>query len=561
MAVTNNLTLIHACETTTDATTSCVMDGGAAGTYLSGGGEFIQGSAAYGFDLDIETLTEVFTPSANLNLSGQTVWIWLYSLTQSFLDTWANGGITCRLDDGTNYSEWYLTGSDRPSAGGYVRLCFSTGTTPDAISGTLNLSSVNTIEFDFIGVTKSKLPENVFIDYLQYGADGTGMTMTGGSFATPETFADVEGDDVTAAIGMISESNGVYYLNGPIEFGDNSGTGNAYFADTNQLLSSISHYRSFTTSNRTSAESLVSSSHNTISLVGNGTGVTSFEFGEKTGSLGYAGCTVKTGGDRRIVFTCTDTNVDILHIFGSNFIDCGAISLPLNKGGGDTEVISSNFNGCDQINPDTCLFQSNIIAATNASTTGGLLVDSSGTANISDLTSISGGTGHSIYINATGTYNFVGWGFSGYGGTPGSNLVSSSGSTDAGVYNNSGGAVTINVSGGGDSPSCRNGAGATTQVNANVSVIFDNLKDNSEVRIYTTGTSTELAGIEDATAGTPDDRSFTASLSAGASVDYVIHNFQPGDEIYQTIRVETFTWPSTDTTITVQQQLDRNAEN
>ena len=53
MAVTNNLTLIHACETTTDATTSCVMDGGAGGSYLGGVGEFVQGTYGYGFDVDI----------------------------------------------------------------------------------------------------------------------------------------------------------------------------------------------------------------------------------------------------------------------------------------------------------------------------------------------------------------------------------------------------------------------------------------------------------------------------------------------------------------------------
>lgn len=92
-----------------------------------------------------------------------------------------------------------------------------------------------------------------------------------------------------------------------------------------------------------------------------------------------------------------------------------------------------------------------------------------------------------------------------------------------------------------------------------VNVTFDNLKDNSEVRIYEAGTNTELAGIEDATAGSVDNRNFAASLLAGTSVDYVIHNWQSGVTVYQSIRVNAFTWPSTDTTIQVQQQVDRNA--
>ena len=131
-------------------------------------------------------------------------------------------------------------------------------------------------------------------------------------------------------------------------------------------------------------------------------------------------------------------------------------------------------------------------------------------------------------------------------------------SANATIFNNTGTAITINVSEG-DTPSVRNSAGSTTTVNNNVNVTFSNLKDNSEVRIYATGTSTELAGIEDATAGSPDARTFTASISAGTAVDYVIHNWQPGVTVYETIRVNNFTWPSTNQTIVVQQRVDRTA--
>lgn len=104
-------------------------------------------------------------------------------------------------------------------------------------------------------------------------------------------------------------------------------------------------------------------------------------------------------------------------------------------------------------------------------------------------------------------------------------------------------------------------AGVSVTISTDIVATFANLKDNSEVRIYTAGTSTELAGIEDATAGSADARTFAASIASGASVDYVIHNFQPGDEVYQTIRVEGFSWPTAPQTIVIQQQLDRNVEN
>ena len=70
---------------------------------------------------------------------------------------------------------------------------------------------------------------------------------------------------------------------------------------------------------------------------------------------------------------------------------------------------------------------------------------------------------------------------------------------------------------------------------------------------------TEIDGIEDATTGTTDNRSFTWSAAAATVVDYVIHNWQPGVPVYQSIRVDDYTVPSSDTSIPIQQTIDRNA--
>lgn len=103
--------------------------------------------------------------------------------------------------------------------------------------------------------------------------------------------------------------------------------------------------------------------------------------------------------------------------------------------------------------------------------------------------------------------------------------------------------------------------GTTWTPPSTTTVTFTGMKDNSEVRVYLTGTSTAVAGIEDATSGTTDDRSFAWSTTASTVVDYVIHCFQPGDEIYESIRVEGYTVPASNTSIAIQQRLDRNAEN
>jgi hypothetical protein len=164
--------------------------------------------------------------------------------------------------------------------------------------------------------------------------------------------------------------------------------------------------------------------------------------------------------------------------------------------------------------------------------------------------------GHAVRCDTVGTYAWIGNTDSGYTGTRGSNLIESTGSTDAMFYNNSGGLITLDVSGGGQAPSVRNGAGATTQVNLNAIVTFDEMKDDTEVRIYEAGTDTEIDGIENATAGSADDRNFAASIEQGLSVDYVLHSV-----LYETIRVEAFSWPTTDQTVNVQQRLDRNYDN
>ena len=102
---------------------------------------------------------------------------------------------------------------------------------------------------------------------------------------------------------------------------------------------------------------------------------------------------------------------------------------------------------------------------------------------------------------------------------------------------------------------------STVNIVANTQVTFAAMKDNSEIRVYDSGTGVEIAGIEDATAGTLANRNVVWSDSAGNTVVYVIHNFQVGDEIYETIRVNNFVIPSTDITLNIAQRIDRNAEN
>jgi hypothetical protein len=86
----------------------------------------------------------------------------------------------------------------------------------------------------------------------------------------------------------------------------------------------------------------------------------------------------------------------------------------------------------------------------------GTKVTSDDPANLSNNSFTSAGTGHAIEITTPGTYAFDANTFVGYG---------ADGTTDAAIYNNSGGAVTLNLQNYGDQvPTVRNGAGASTTI-------------------------------------------------------------------------------------------------
>ncbi len=353
MAVTNNLTLIHACDAITDATTSHVLSGTGAPVIKTLAADEIeprQGTGCYGVDLDVETLYfNIAHASTSWNLTNSTIYAWFAFYTASYLDTWANGAVTCRLiDASSNYSEWYLGGSGNLGSA-WQRLCFSTSTTPDAVSGTLSISAVTNIRFYFTGITKSKLAENVLMDFVHYAADGTGITVTGGTSGTPETFADIYGDDDTAAIGLFFERDGIYYMNGPLTFGDSGGTSNMYFKDTNKVVAVIGRYRSFTTTNRTSAETLLASSHYDITVEGNTTGTHSFVLGDVTGTNGYNGCTITSGGSVIAPnFSVGNANMDTFNLYGCSFTGLGTTTLVNDS---SHHLYSCSFSGCGQVDP------------------------------------------------------------------------------------------------------------------------------------------------------------------------------------------------------------------
>lgn len=139
--------------------------------------------------------------------------------------------------------------------------------------------------------------------------------------------------------------------------------------------------------------------------------------------------------------------------------------------------------------------------------------------------------------------------------------------TDGIFYVSRGGIVILNVSNGANPATFENTGtipGATI-INNVVSLTLANLRDNTEVRVYAEGTTTELAGVENATDGTSDDRSVTFALDAAIQVDIRFAHGQAADGNHYLVppadAILDFTWPSNTTTIPITQVIDRTFDN
>jgi hypothetical protein len=114
---------------------------------------------------------------------------------------------------------------------------------------------------------------------------------------------------------------------------------------------------------------------------------------------------------------------------------------------------------------------------------------------LDNVSFVSAGTGHALELgpNCPATIELIGHSYTSYAGTDGStgNEV---------IYNNSGKSITIDVTTG-DIPTIRNGSGASTTVNNNVSHTLTGLQDNSEVTYVRVSDSAELFHVENSSGG------------------------------------------------------------
>lgn len=452
---------------------------------------------------------------------GQHIIIWLNVLgTPSPID---GGRIV--VGDGTSLGAWYVpfptgyTGGFQPrvinTAANFDQIISGSWTTtgnPTQLSnitqmgGGLNVTSKVSGNFSNVGVDQF--------------TTGTGLRVDAGTSGTPNTFETLRAADEGSAIwGWMTSSLGSYVSRGGIYIGPSTGTATSVFSDSGQVV--------------VFAGERVATGFYVISVRGSGT------------DLSIVNCVIRAEdtSKARWSFSVDGTSIPSVDISGGLWSGYNTITLQ------SSSVLSSlTLDDGNSIVQNGGTISGCVVQNSNT-TTGTALITCDDPSNIEN-TEFFFSAGHALeFTTATAGNSYT------FSGNTFDVNFGANGSTDAAIYNNSGGAVTLNISGG-TTPTVRNGTGASTTIVNSINITLTGMRDNTEVRVYEAGTTTVVDGIEDVVDGTTDNRSFTFSDEAGDHVDIIVHNLN-----YKWLKISDFTIPSTNTSIPIQQQIDRNYSN
>jgi len=423
------------------------------------------------------------------DLSDATLYL---ILKDNLVQTAANGGVQYVIGDGTDRIGYVVGGNDDPGMPLDVFWnCYKLDVTERAnapynntYAGNINnltLTAISQVGLGTVHLAKAQgNVDNIKLDRMSYHANGSyALRINGGTSGTPENTADVETDSITNGWAIITNPKGSQYdFYAPTEWGEPVANADAYFNASDEQWTLVGGAAGI--------------GHFPFRVVGNATDTVSFEL--QSVSITNIGT--------RASFDMSDTNIDTLDLNTVTFTDLGAITFPPNTA---TRAITAIiFNNCDQaylddINATSIIFN----GTTNAD--GAIRVDTVGQlTNQSGFTFNSDGTGHAIIITTAGTYDLNDFNFNDYG---------ADGTTNAAIYNNSGGAVTLNIVGG-NSPTVRNGTGASTTVNnpvvltvagmpvgAELVITDDQDPPNELLQVEATVTGTEVYNYQGADAG------------------------------------------------------------
>ena len=468
------------------------------------------------------TIEDIELAITSRNMSaGELVYVWC--LANGIMDTQVNGGQGVLLHDGTNQIGYHVAGSDKAAfrhnskSVGWQCMLLDTGSLPANFTAragaeaSLVLTAITAVGAMYKTLAKSVGGAvNCFTDIIRIGNGG--ITITGGGTGTEGTFLEIATEDSSdvslKAYGICHEvASGVFGLQGALTFGDSAGTLSVDFKD--QDVTVVFEDRGIGTDKYK------------ITIANNATGNTDFQLGIKVGTDGGSnGCSLTCPVGVGAAFDASDTDVELVLLYGGQFANYDQLFKFSSDAtnGPNHEVFGYTFSGCAQIDIGLVKFENNTIVNT-VDANGGIL----GNRSLTNLTFISDGTGHAIYITSPGTYSYAGLSFSGYG---------ADGTTDAVVYNNSGGLVTLNIASDSDTPTVRNGTSATTSVVISPVTLTVTTKDSSVSPPTVIESAAVTVKPTDATGPLPYRESVTITQTGGtATVAHTGHGFSVGQKV------------------------------
>lgn len=508
MAIVDNRTLLDNADAVTNWDS---ISGAASGTQSID--TFIQGTACVGVKLSATTNGLLFDAGSAQNWSNNHFYFWWNVLTAGLLDTQAGGGVRMRFCGATvtDFFEVYIAGKDTYT-GGFIMSVVDIETAAASPSGTGGTPPATSairyvgIVFDVPGMLGGNFLNCLVDACWRLPASTPGIRVEGQNSGPVDwTWGDIvsaaDVSDATKAWGTAFRRNGVIFINTPIRFGANDATTHG-FSDTNEVIAWEDHS--------------VASTFYSLEIIG-GSGAQSFSLGTRVGSgdtsIGHSGCvfTAASAGDRFNI-TASDANIDVCEFLGCTFSHTGTIDISNVNSEIRSTLLSDGSATTHADAGGDGVFQKNTIVGANTAD-GVAYVTTDDPSDIKN-TAFVFSDGHAIVLTATGTFAFEGNTFSGYGAT---------GTNDAAIYNNSGGSVTINITGGGDTPTYRNGAGASTTINNNITVTVT-VKNQGGTAVP----GVEVAIFQDnaartvVLASTPTDENGEVTTSAAASLGAII---------------------------------------
>ena len=464
--ITDNRTLVDSAQA---ATNYVDLSGASAGT--ADNEIYIQGNNSIGEFLTNTLGGLLYNASSPQNWSGNTFYIWINSAVAGLLDTKANGGFRIRFCGATvtDFFEVYVAGggTEWPAAvsGGWVQfvVVIDEARSQAVTNGWTGGTTPATTAIQYVGWagqtsgTMPRMLDNTWIDEIRRLPSNTpGIIVEGRNGGT----TDWDSADIASALGLsvgtfLETTAGAYKINTPIQFGINDTTTHA-FTDTNKIwLWDNQEY--------------IPDGFYGLSALGNSGGTTNVTLGSKTGTgddaTGSQGLTIAAASNgKRWAMDFDDPNLDGINFYGCSFQHGDTFQLD----DAAVEAISTLYIDCTQaIVQDSLQLRNTVVAPANGDGVAFMVTD-----NLLDIrfTTFNFLDGHAVEITAQTVNpqenrgNLYNGGFS-----------TTTGSTDAAIYNNSGsGLLTINNTNDTNLNvnSYRNGTSATTSIQNSVTVLI-----------------------------------------------------------------------------------------